>query len=442
MDKKIFIKSYGCQMNVYDSERMIDLMKPMGYQYTENLNDANLVVLNTCHIREKASEKIYSEIGRIKKIKNNKLTKGKEFKLIIAGCVAQAEGKEMILRAPAIDAIVGPQSYHTLPEILKNLKNNPKKIINTNFETENKFDKLNFNKSNSSTAFVTIQEGCNKFCTFCVVPYTRGYEFSRPIEKILNEIKRYAELGVKEITLLGQNVNSFHGIDCNNIERSLEYLIDKISEIKSIIRIRYMTSHPVDMTDNLIKCHKNNEKLMPFLHLPIQSGSDNILKKMNRKYSIEDYYRIIDKIKSNREDMALSSDFIVGFPGETDKDFDQTMNLIHNIKFSIAYSFIYSPRPGTPASDLPDPIDIKVKKARLSALQSLLKKQQNDYNSKFKGKKLKILIEKKGRNFNQYVGRSIYNQSVFMNSNKNIIGSIVNAKIIGNTNFALSAKLA
>ena len=275
-------------MNVYDSERMIDLMKPMGYQYTENLNDANLVVLNTCHIREKASEKIYSEIGRIKKIKNNKLTKGKEFKLIIAGCVAQAEGKEMILRAPAIDAIVGPQSYHTLPEILKNLKNNPKKIINTNFETENKFDKLNFNKSNSSTAFVTIQEGCNKFCTFCVVPYTRGYEFSRPIEKILNEIKRYAELGVKEITLLGQNVNSFHGIDCNNIERSLEYLIDKISEIKSIIRIRYMTSHPVDMTDNLIKCHKNNEKLMPFLHLPIQSGSNNILKKMNRKYSIED----------------------------------------------------------------------------------------------------------------------------------------------------------
>lgn len=429
-------------MNVYDSERMIELIKPMGYQRTNNLSDANLVVLNTCHIREKASEKIYSEIGRIKKIKNNKLIKEKDFKLIIAGCVAQAEGKEMILRAPTIDAIVGPQSYHTLPEIVKNLKNNPKKIINTNFETENKFDKLNYNKPNSSTAFVTIQEGCDKFCTFCVVPYTRGYEFSRPIEKILNEVKGYTELGVKEITLLGQNVNSFHGLDCNNIERSLDYLIDKIAEIKSIARIRYMTSHPVDMTDNLIKCHKNNEKLMPFLHLPIQSGSNSILKKMNRKYSIEDYYRIIDKIKSNKEDIALSSDFIVGFPGETDKDFDQTMNLIYNIKFSIAYSFIYSPRPGTPASDLPDQIDIKVKKARLSALQSLLKKQQNDYNSKFKGKKLKILVEKKGRNINQYVGRSIYNQSVFMNSNSNIIGSIVNTKIIGNTNFALSAELA
>ena len=442
MQKKIFIKSYGCQMNVYDSDRMIDLMRPLGYQRTVNLSEANLVVLNTCHIREKASEKIYSEIGRIKKIKNSKLIKEKDYKLIIAGCVAQAEGEEMILRAPVIDAIVGPQSYHTLPDIVKKIENNPKKIINTNFETETKFDKLNYYSSSSSTAFVTIQEGCDKFCTFCVVPYTRGYEFSRPIENILNEIKKYAESGVKEITLLGQNVNAFHGLDCNNIERRLDYLIERIAEIKSIARIRYMTSHPLDMSDNLINCHKNNEKLMPFLHLPIQSGSNNILKKMNRKYCVEDYYKIIDKLKSVKKDIALSSDFIVGFPGETDKDFDETMKLIDKIKFSIAYSFIYSPRPGTPASILSNQIDIKVKKARLATLQSLLKKQQKDYNSYFKGKKLKVLVEKKGRYLNQYVGRSEYNQSVFMKSSKNIIGSVVNTKIIGNTNFALSAELA
>ena len=441
MQKKFFIKSYGCQMNVYDSDRMIELMKPLGYQVTNNLKEANLVVLNTCHIREKASEKIYSEIGRIKKIKNNKQKKGEECKLIIAGCVAQAEGQEMIARSPSIDALVGPQSYHELPKIVKKIDNKNKKILELDFNTNNKFDNLNYTESSSSSAFVTVQEGCDKFCTFCVVPYTRGSEYSRPIEKILNEIKIYANSGTKEIVLLGQNVNAFHGVDQNNIERSLDYLINKVSEIDKIKRVRYMTSHPLDMTDKLIECHKYNDKLMPFLHLPIQSGSNKILKKMNRKYKIEDYYRIVDKIKSAREDIALSSDFIVGFPGETDKDFDLTMDLIDKIKFSIAYSFIYSSRPGTPASDYSDPIDSKIKKARLSALQSILKKQQNDFNSQFKGGSLNVLIEKKGRNHNQYVGRSIYNQSIFMESKKNIIGSIVRAKILDNTNFALSAEI-
>ena len=267
------------------------------------------------------------------------------------------------------------------------------------------------------------------------------YEYSRPVNDILNEIKKYSRSGIKEITLLGQNVNAFHGTDSNNKERGLDYLINKISEINLISRIRYMTSHPLDMNDSLIRCHKNNRKLMPFLHLPIQSGSNNILKKMNRKYQVEDYIKVIDKLKEVREDIALSSDFIVGFPGETDSDFDQTMNLINKIKFSIAYSFIYSPRPGTPASTLSNQVSLKDKKDRLSALQSLLKKQQEDYNKQFKGKELEVLIEKKGRYPNQYVGRSVYNQSTFMKSHENIIGCIVNAKIISNTNFALSAEL-
>jgi len=426
-------------MNVYDSERMADLTRPLGYEKVNEQSEADIIILNTCHIREKASEKVYSDIGRIKKnvIKNNA-----NCKIIVAGCVAQAEGEEMFSRSPAIDAIVGPQNYQNLPEIIKQLnKQKNKKIIKTNFESNSKFDKLNFSQENSTTAFVTIQEGCDKFCTFCVVPYTRGYEYSRPIDSIINEVKVYAKSGIKEVTLLGQNVNAYHGLDTNNIERKLDYLINKISEISSIERIRYMTSHPLDMDNDLINCHKNNDKLMPFLHLPIQSGSNKILKKMNRKYKVEDYYKIIDKLKSSREDIALSSDFIVGFPGETDEDFDKTMDLINNIKFAIAYSFIYSKRPGTPASSLIDNNNINIKKARLSALQSLLKLQQKEYNKSFVGKSLNVLIEKKGRNNDQFVGRSIYNQSVFMKNKKNIIGSIVKTKIIDSTNYALSAQI-
>ena len=438
MKKKIFIKSYGCQMNVYDSERMVDLVKPLGYQITSERSEADLIILNTCHIRNKSSEKVYSDIGRIKK---NVLNKKPDCKLIVAGCVAQAEGEEMLSRASSIDAIVGPQSYQKLPEIINKINHKTKNIISTEFESNLKFDNLNFGKKNSSTAFVTVQEGCDKFCTFCVVPYTRGYEYSRPVKDIIDEIKIYADSGVKEVTLLGQNVNAYHGEDSNKTERKLDYLIDKISEINLIERIRYMTSHPSDMTDELIKCHQYNDKLMPFLHLPIQSGSNKILKEMNRKYTVEKYIEIIEKIKLSREDIALSSDFIVGFPGETDKDFDKTMQLIEKVKFSIAYSFIYSPRPGTPASALFDNTTINLKKARLHALQSLLKKQQREFNNLFLGKQLNILVEKKGRNTNQYVGRSVYNQSVFMENNNDIIGSIVNTTIIDNTNYALSAKI-
>ncbi len=425
-------------MNVYDSERMYDLTKPLGYEMVSDKSKADLIILNTCHIRDKASEKVYSDIGRIKK---QVINKNPNCKLIVAGCVAQAEGQEILDRSPIVNAVVGPQSYQNLPNILKKIDNEKNKIVNTDFESNLKFDKLNYEKNNSSTAFITVQEGCDKFCTFCVVPYTRGFEYSRPIEDVIEEIKKYSESGVKEVTLLGQNVNAYHGYDINKIERKLDYLINKISEIHSIKRIRYMTSHPKDMNINLIKCHKNNPKLMPFLHLPIQSGSNKILKKMNRKYSVEDYEKIIETIKFYRDDIAISSDFIVGFPGETDDDFDKTMSLISKIKFSIAYSFIYSPRPGTPAAEIKDNNNLSIKKARLFALQTLLKKQQEDYNKLFVGKTLKVLIEKKGRNLNQYVGRSIYNQSVFMNSNKNIIGSIVKTKIINSTNFALSAEV-
>jgi len=434
MQKKIFIKSYGCQMNVYDSDRMLDLMKPYGYDITYEIKDASLIILNTCHIREKATEKVYSEIGKI-----NKLKKGENYKLIIAGCVAQAEGEEIKKRAPTVNAIVGPQSYHMLPNIVSKFDKKHNTIVNTDFLTKTKFDKLQFGKPNSSSVFVTIQEGCNKFCTFCVVPYTRGAEYSRPIQDIINEINNYSKNGVKEITLLGQNVNSYHGLDTNQNERRLDYLINKISEIDSIKRIRYMTSHPTDMDKELINCHKYNDKLMPFVHLPIQTGSDKILKLMNRNYKVNEYLRIIEKLRLAKEDIALSSDFIVGFPGETDKDFDQTMRLIEKVKFSIAYSFCYSLRPGTPASNLSDQIDYKIKKERLYILQSLLKKQQKSYNEKFIGRNLEILFEKIGKHKNQFVGRSVYNQSVFMNSQKNLLGSIIKANINNTTNFALSA---
>ncbi|MBI28571.1 MAG: tRNA-2-methylthio-N(6)-dimethylallyladenosine synthase [Alphaproteobacteria bacterium MarineAlpha5_Bin11] len=441
MIKKIFIKSYGCQMNVYDSQRMFDIMKPEGYHPTNMIEDANLVVLNTCHIREKASEKVYSEIGRINKIKNKKKSLKKEYLLVIAGCVAQAEGEAMKIRAPSIDAIVGPQSFHKLPEILKNIKKRNQTIVKTEFLANKKFDELIYNNNSNSSAFVTIQEGCDKFCTFCVVPYTRGSEYSRPINEILKEVKNYTGSGVKEVVLLGQNVNAYHGNDIDKNERSFSYLINKISEIEKIKRIRYMTSHPLDMHEDLINDHKYNPKLMPFVHMPIQSGSDKILKSMNRKYNVNEYVEIIDKLINARNDIAISSDFIVGFPGETDDDFKKTVELVKKIEFAISYSFSYSSRPGTPASKLSNQIERTVKKERLKILQSVLNKQQKKYNKNFIGKSLDVLIEKKGRHKNQYVGRSIYNQSVFMNSENNIKGDIIKARIDNVTTFALSGNI-
>ncbi len=431
--KSIYIKSYGCQMNEYDSNRIKDLFVDQGYSVSNNLEDASLVVLNTCHIREKAAEKVYSDIGRINKIK--KKDNKKNFKLVVAGCVAQAEGLEIKSRAPSVDYIVGPQSYHNLPDMI----GDSKKFISDDFLQNEKFKKLLYNTSNKTSEFVSIQEGCDKFCSFCVVPYTRGSEFSRPVQQILNEIKIYIKNNIKEIILLGQNVNAYHGIGQDGKSKDLAYLIEKISEFDEIKRIRYMTSHPIDMSDSLFKIHGNNSKLMPFLHLPIQSGSNNILKKMNRKHTVEDYIKIVEKIKNSRPDIALSSDFIVGYPGETDSDFDFTMKLVDEVKFVIAYSFMYSARPGTPAQKR-NQIDLNVKKARLSALQSLLKEQQIEFNKSFINKKMEVLFEKKGRYENQYVGRTIYNQSVFGKSSNNLINKILNVDIVRSTDFALEFK--
>ena len=430
--KKIYIKSYGCQMNVYDSNRIKNLFEPKGYIETKIAENADLVILNTCHIREKAAEKVYSDIGRIAKKRSK--TKSQDFKLVVAGCVAQAEGEEIKKRAPLVDFIVGPQSYQNLPSIIE--KN--EEFVIDDFLQNEKFKNLIFKSSGQVSEFVSIQEGCDKFCSFCVVPYTRGSEFSRSVSEIQHEIKEYISSGVKEVILLGQNVNAYHGKSKHNKSVDLAYLLDTIAEFEGIKRIRYMTSHPKDMSDSLINAHATNLKLMPFLHLPIQSGSDAILKKMNRKHTRKKYLEIIDKLKNKRSDIALSSDFIVGFPGESDEDFDLTMQLVDRVEFAIAYSFVFSPRPGTPAYKFQD-IDKPTKKARLSALQSLLKEQQKKYNKSFVNKKIEVLFDRKGRYTNQYIGRSVYNQSVFINSNENLIGKIKNVSIIRSTDFALEA---
>ena len=419
-------------MNVYDSNRIKNLFEPKGYLETNKVEEADIIVLNTCHIREKAVEKVYSDIGRIEK-KRIKAKAGKT-KLVVAGCVAQAEGQEIKKRAPLVDFIVGPQSYHNLPSMIE--RND--EFVSDDFLQNEKFKNLLFKSSNKVSEFVSIQEGCDKFCTFCVVPYTRGSEFSRPVEEIQKEIEKYINDGVQEVILLGQNVNAYHGEEKNNKSVDLAYLINVISEFDNIKRIRYMTSHPNDMTDSLIDAHVSNIKLMPFLHLPIQSGSDEILKKMNRKHTRKKYLEVIDKIKNKRSDIALSSDFIVGFPGESDKDFYETMDLIKKVEFSIAYSFMFSPRPGTPAYKFSD-IDKSIKKARLTALQSLLKEQQIKYNKSFIEKEIEVLFDRVGRYEDQYIGRSIYNQSVFTSSKKNLIGKILNTKISRSTDFALEA---
>ncbi len=431
-DKYIYIKSYGCQMNVYDSNRIKDLFSNKGYKFTEDISKADLTVLNTCHIREKAVEKVYSDIGRVKKIKDKK----QNMKLVVAGCVAQAEGIEIKKRSPTVDFVVGPQSYHKLPEML----NNVNEVENSEFLQNEKFKNLIFNSSNLSSEFLSIQEGCDKFCSFCVVPYTRGPEFSRPVDDIIEETKKYVSNGIKEIILLGQNVNAYHGKASDGKSKDLAYLIDKISEINEVKRIRYMTSHPIDMKDSLINAHADNSKLMPFLHLPIQSGSDKILKKMNRKHTVDEYLKIVDKIRNVRPDIALSSDFIVGFPDETDKDFEETMKFIEKVNFVIAYSFIYSPRPGTPAQ-YKDNINILEKKARLSALQSLLTQQQINFNKSFVNKGMEVLFEKFGRHKDQFIGRTIYNQSTFVNSKKDLLNKIMDVKIINSTNFSLECQI-
>ena len=417
-------------MNVYDSERMYELMKPHGYRISENYEDSDLIILNTCHIREKAAEKIYSELGRIVPFKEDSNKRGKKLNIVVAGCVAQAEGKEIIKRQPMVDVVVGPQTYHRLPEILNRLSNKSRKIIDTDFPIENKFDELKKIRTNKNpVAFLSIQEGCDKFCSFCVVPYTRGAEYSRPVLDIISEAKNLIQQGAKEICLLGQNVNAYHG-DYRGRTLSLDELIKEVANLSGINRIRYMTSHPVDMTEGLIDAHGKVDKLMPYIHLPVQSGDNNVLKSMNRKYSAENYIKIIDKLKNVREDMAFSSDFIVGFPGETKQAFNNTLKLVHDVNYCQAYSFKYSRRPGTPGSILQGQVPEEIKTERLAELQGILNEQQLNFNRKFIGQKFDILLERNGKKDNQLVGKSPYMQAVHVISKDHKIGDIIKTHIL------------
>ena len=412
-------------MNFYDSDKIHDLLFIHGYEKTNIQDDADLIVLNTCHIREKASEKLFSDLGRIKKLKDRK-----KVTIAVTGCVAQAEGKKISDRAPYVDLITGPQAFHRLPEMLRDVSQGIKVPPELEFLTIDKFDNLrNSKRTIGPTEFVSIQEGCDKFCTFCVVPYTRGAEFSRSISEIKEEIISLTEKGVCEITLLGQNVNSWHGVDSLGNERGLDYLILEIAKINKIKRIRYTTSHPLDMDEDLILAHKEISKLMPYLHLPIQSGSDKILKSMNRKHTSKQYIEIIEKIRNVNPDIALSGDFIVGFPGETQSDFIDTLELVKNVGYSQSYSFKYSSRPGTSASVLETQVPENIKKARLSELQNLLSSQQRQFNSQFVDKEIEVLIEKRGERDNQVMGRSEHMQSVYMDQSIGNIGDIKKVKI-------------
>jgi tRNA-2-methylthio-N6-dimethylallyladenosine synthase len=441
--KKVLIKSYGCQMNVYESEKIAKLLGPLGYAQTESLNEANLVVLNTCHIREKAAEKIYSEIGRLKDAREEALDKGRgRMEIVVAGCVAQAEGAEILNRAPAVDYVVGPQSLHQLPELLlagverQGFRRPQSDRIRTDFDPIAKFRALNTGSQNrinsrAPTAFLSVQEGCDKFCTFCVVPYTRGAEWSRPMADIITEAQILADQGVREITLLGQNVNAYNGLVKSGAgaRSSLAELLWALSEIKGLDRLRYTTSHPNDMSDDLLDCHKQLATLMPYLHLPVQSGSDRILKAMNRRHTAKDYSDIIARVREVRPDIAISGDFIVGFPGECESDFEQTLELVKSINYASAYWFKYSPRPGTPAADLSDQINEAVKDERLQTLQTLLLSQQEAFKAELVGQTLDVLFEKKGRQDNQAIGRSPYLQSVFVDNADHLIGQIVPVRI-------------
>ena len=424
--KKLFIKTYGCQMNAYDSARMADLLAPLGFESTDAPEAADMVILNTCHIREKAAEKVYSELGRIAQLKRAR----PGMLVAVAGCVAQAEGEEMVRRAPAVDMLVGPQSYHRLPEMIARHARDRGHVLETDFPALEKFDHLPERVSDTGvSAFLTVQEGCDKFCTFCVVPYTRGPEHSRSPERIIAEAKALASRGAREIILLGQNVNAYRGSDAHGKDWNLARLIEAVAAIPEISRIRYTTSHPRDMDDDLIAAHGTNEKLMPFLHLPVQSGSDTILEAMNRQHRAEDYLRLIDRLRAARPDIAFSSDFIVGFPGESDADFDATMALVRQVKFAQWFSFKYSRRPGTPAAAARKVISDKIKTERLLALQALLLEQQDEANLAAIGKTLPVLFEKPGREPGQLVGRTPYLQPVHAQGPKSLIGVVRDVRI-------------
>ena len=430
--KKLFIKTYGCQMNVYDSERMAETLWAQGYVHTDTADDADMILLNTCHIREKAAEKIYSELGKFKALK----AANPNLKIGVAGCVAQAEGAEIIRRQPLVDLVVGPQSYHKLPQMEASVQSG-KRALDTDFPEEDKFDHLakRPKAKRGPTAFLTVQEGCDKFCAFCVVPYTRGAEVSRPADRVFSEAVDLVERGVREITLLGQNVNAYHGHP-----GGLAGLIWQLSEIPDLERIRFTTSHPNDMDDVLIEAHGTCDKLMPYLHLPVQSGSDRILKAMNRKHTRDSYFKLVDRIRKARPDLLLSGDFIVGFPGETDQDFSDTLDLVRHVGYGQAYSFKYSARPGTPAAEK-DGVDPAVASARLQELQALLTEQQYAAQAAMVGREVKVLFEKKGRREGQLIGKSEYLHAVHAVAPDHMVGKVVRVRIINDMTNSLTGEL-
>ena len=434
--KKLYVKTYGCQMNAYDSAKMADLLAPLGYAASDTPQGADMVILNTCHIREKAAEKVYSELGRLKSLKTEKARQGGRMLLAVAGCVAQAEGEEIVARQPAVDLVVGPQSYHRLPEMIARTARQAGHALETDFPALEKFDSLMPPASSGISAFLTVQEGCDKFCTFCVVPYTRGSEQSRPPADILHEARQLADKGAREIVLLGQNVNAYAAEGWG-----LAKLCDAIAEIETIARIRYTTSHPRDMADDLIAAHGANPKLMPYLHLPVQSGSDTVLEAMNRQHSGDDYRRLIERIRAARPDIALTSDFIVGFPGESDADFEATLQLVRDIGYATAFSFKYSKRPGTPASTMRKQIPEDVKAARLDVLQKLLLKQQYAFDDSQIGKTVPVLFEKTARDMGQIMGRTPYLQPVHVHADASLIGQIAEVRIARRTANSLHGAL-
>ena len=431
--RKLYVKSFGCQMNVYDSQRMADTLAPEGYVETAIAADADLVILNTCHIREKAAEKVYSEIGRVRRLKEAAAADGRRLLIAVAGCVAQAEGEEIVRRAPAVDIVVGSQNFHRLPELIARAERDGQ-AVDTEFPLDDKFDHLAAPRAaairaRGVTAFVTAQEGCDKFCTFCVVPYTRGAEFSRPVDKIRAEVERLRDAGVREITLIGQNVNAYHGEGPDGRPWSLARLLGVLARIEGIERLRYTTSHPRDMDDDLIAAHRDLPQLMPQLHLPVQSGSDRILAAMNRRHSRADYLEIVARLREARPDLALTSDFIVGFPGETEADFAATLDLVGEIGYAGAFSFKYSPRPGTPGAEMNDQVDEEVKSDRLLRLQAVIDRHQAAFNRGCLGRKFSVLFERPGRHDGQLVGRSPYLQPVQVDAPGSLIGEIVSVTI-------------
>ena len=444
--RKLYVKSFGCQMNVYDSRRMADTLAARGYAETATAEDADLIILNTCHIREKAADKVYSELGRVRLMKEAAAADGRRMVVAVAGCVAQAEGEEIIRRSAAVDVVVGPQSYHRLPELLARAER-VGKAVDTEFPADDKFDHLaapSFaaTRARGVSAFVTVQEGCDKFCTFCVVPYTRGAEVSRPVRKILAEVEQLAKAGVREITLIGQNVNAYHGDGPDGRPRTLAQLLDKVAQVNGIERLRYTTSHPCDVGDDLIAAHRDLLQLMPQLHLPVQSGSDRILAAMNRRHTRADYLDIVRRLRQARPDLALTSDFIVGFPGETERDFSATLGLVGEIDLSGAFSFKYSPRPGTPAAALDDQTDENVKSERLGRLQAAIERSQAAFNRRCLDRTFDVLFERPGRYPGQLVGRSPYLQPVHVSAPAELVGAIAAVTITAVASNSLFGTLA